>query len=146
MRLALTYRNTLLLGIAGLVAFSASSTSRPRAQSSAIPTTSPAFEVASVKPNTSGAPASSSLAQPGGRYTATNATLRMLMRTAYAVHGDQIVGGPSWTNADRFDVIGKAEGNPPTTAFRDQARLMLRHLLAERFRLTLHHEIRELPI
>ena len=104
------------------------------------------FEVASVKPNKSGDQASSSFVRPGGRYTATNVTLRMLMRSAYGVHDDQIVGGPSWTNSDRFDIVAKAEGNQPTSIFRDQARLMLRSVLADRFKLVLHNETRELPI
>ena len=43
----------------------------------------PAFEVVSVKRNVSGDQASSSIVQPGGRYSATNMTLRMLMKTAY---------------------------------------------------------------
>ncbi len=119
-----------------------------------------AFETASVKPNNSGDPASSSIVQPGGRYAATNATLGMLMQTAYyaapspsvqviasyGLHDDQIVGGPSWIYSERFDVVAKAVGNPPMSAFRDQARLMLRAVLADRFKLTLHHETRELPI
>jgi hypothetical protein len=80
---------------------------------------SPSFEVASVKPHRSVDQTSSSVVQPGGRYTATNATVRMLMRTAYGAHDDQIVGGPNWTSSERFDIVGKAEGNPPTTTFRD---------------------------
>jgi hypothetical protein len=78
----------------------------------------PSFEVASVKPHKSVEQTSSSVVQPGGRYTATNATLRMLMRTAYGAHDDQIIGGPNWTSSERFDIVGKAEGNPPTTTFR----------------------------
>lgn len=107
---------------------------------------SPSFEVASVKPHGSVDQTSSSVVQPGGRYTATNATLRMLMRTAYGAHDDQIVGGPNWTTSERFDIVGKAEGNRPTSTFRDQARLMLRQLLADRFKLALHHEIRDISI
>jgi uncharacterized protein (TIGR03435 family) len=106
----------------------------------------PSFEVASVKPHKSVEQTSSSVVLPGGRYTATNATLRMLMRTAYGAHDDQIIGGPNWTSSERFDIVGKAEGNPPTTTFRDQARLMLRQLLADRFKLALHHEIRDISI
>jgi uncharacterized protein (TIGR03435 family) len=107
---------------------------------------SPAFESASIKPNTSSDQTSSSVVQPGGRYSATNATLRMLVQTAYGVHDDQIVGGPTWTHSARFDVVAKAEGNASTGVFIDRARLMLRQMLADRFRLTLHHETRDLPI
>ena len=105
-----------------------------------------AFEVASIKYNKSGSDRSSSFVQPGGRYMATNVTLRMLLRSAYGVHDVQITGGPRWISSDRFDIVAKVEGNPPTAVFRDRARLMLRTLLADRFKLTLHHEIRQLPI
>ena len=104
------------------------------------------FEVASVKPNKSGDRNGGSFVQPGGRYTATNITLRALLRSAYGVHPAQIAGGPSWVNSDRFDITAKAEGNPPTQVFRDQARLMVRTLLADRFKLIVHKETRELPV
>jgi len=77
-----------------------------------------AFEVISVKRNVSGEQASSSMVQPGGRYNATNMTLRMLVKTAYGVHDDQIAGGPGWANEDRYDVVGKAAADQPTNVFR----------------------------
>src|SRR5688572_7232453 len=79
----------------------------------------PAFEVASIKPNTSGDERSSSIVQPGARYTATNVTLRMLIKTAYQVHDDQVVGGPGWIETERFDVAARGRGSPTTTEFRD---------------------------
>jgi uncharacterized protein (TIGR03435 family) len=108
---------------------------------------SPAFDVASIKPNKSGDTRSSSSVQPGGHYIATNVTVRMLVRSAYGVQQEsQLVGGPSWIDAERWDVIGKGEGNPSTDVFRDQARLMLRALLSDRFGLRVHSEQREIPI
>ena len=98
----------------------------------------PAFDVVSVKPNVSGDERSASYVQPGGRYTASNVTLRMLIKTAYQVHDDQIVGGPDWMETARFDVNGKAADTTPTAmAFIDLARLMLRRALEDRFNLTL---------
>lgn len=105
----------------------------------------PAFDVVSVKPNASGDTNSSSIVQPGGRYNATNMTLRMLVKTAYGVHDDQIAGGPSWINEDRFDIAAKADADRPTSVFRDEARVMLRSALADRFRLEMHRERREIP-
>jgi uncharacterized protein (TIGR03435 family) len=112
------------------------------AQSSAIPT----FDVASVKPNESRDAESASFVQPGGRYTATNVTLRMLLKSAYGLHDDQLVGGPSWINSDRFDLAAKAEGYSTASVFRDQARLMLRPLLTDRFKLVIRREQRDLPV
>src|SRR4030095_2642545 len=107
----------------------------------------PAFDVVSVKP--SDAPNEQTTAifvQPGARYTSINMTLRMLVKTAYGVHDDQVAGGAAWIATERFDVTAKAEGNPPGGVFRDQARLMLRQVLADRFKLVLHSERREIPI
>jgi len=107
---------------------------------------SPAFEVVSVKRNVSGDQRSSSIVQPGGRYSATNMTLGMLVKTAYGVHDDQIVGGPSWVNEDRYDIVAKAATDRPTSVFRDEARVMLRAALAARFGLELHREQREISV
>jgi uncharacterized protein (TIGR03435 family) len=106
----------------------------------------PAFDVASVKANHSGDEESASFVQPGGRYTATNVTVRMLVKSAYGLHDDQLVGGPSWIDKERFDVAAMAEGYTTASAFRDHARLMLRPLLADRFKLVLRRERRDLPV
>jgi uncharacterized protein (TIGR03435 family) len=105
----------------------------------------PAFDVVSVKPSAATNDQTASFVQPGARYTAINMTLRMLVKTAYGVHDDQVVGGPAWIGTERFDIAAKAEGNPPGSVFRDQARLMLRHALADRFKLVLRSERREIP-
>jgi len=106
----------------------------------------PAFDVASVKPNRSANQETASFVQPGGRYTATNVTVRMLIKSAYGLHDDQLVGGPAWVNTDRFDISAKAEGYSTPSAFRDTARLMLRPLLVSRFKLVLREEPRDLPV
>jgi uncharacterized protein (TIGR03435 family) len=106
----------------------------------------PRFDVASVKPNHSVDEESASFVQPGGRYIATNVTVRMLLKSAYGLHDNQILGGPTWINSERFDISAKADGYSVASAFRDAARLMLRPLLADRFKLILRHEQRELPV
>jgi uncharacterized protein (TIGR03435 family) len=106
----------------------------------------PTFEVVSVKPNASGDANSTSIVLPGARYTATNATLRMLIKTAYQVHDDQIAGGPGWMNTDRFDITARGAGNPAPAEFVNQARLMLRAALTDRLQLTLRRETREIPV
>src|SRR5215831_16375726 len=70
-----------------------------------------------------------------GRYTLQNATMMDLIRTAYDTEDDRIVGGPTWLESDRFDVIAKA----PNGTSRDKVAEMLRALLAERFGLTVHN-------
>jgi uncharacterized protein (TIGR03435 family) len=102
----------------------------------------PAFEAASIRPSTSGYAGWRLEPQPGGRLTGTNVPAAALIRFAYDLPAFQISGGPDWLDSWRYDVAAKAEGDPPI----DQKRLMLRTLLAERFRLTAHTETRELPI
>jgi uncharacterized protein (TIGR03435 family) len=109
----------------------------------------PTFEVASVKPNTSGPRALQRAGfQPGERVTLTNVTLRIMIQMAYPAVSD-IVGGPNWIgragpsdDADRFDVHAKAEA----PASREQLQAMLRALLADRFKLAAHTEARTEPI
>jgi uncharacterized protein (TIGR03435 family) len=102
-----------------------------------------AFEVASIKPNASGDWKSGQTTQPGGRFTARNVTLRFLIQGAYGRLPEfRVSGGPSWIDSDRFDIIAKAEGNPTP----EQFGVMVRTLLGERFNLSLHNEIRQLPV
>lgn len=77
----------------------------------------------------------------GGRYTVTNATLRVLILNAYEILDAQLVGGPRWVDTDRFD-INAARGGAPFT----QVPAMMRTLLAERFNLKVHHEMRDMPM
>jgi uncharacterized protein (TIGR03435 family) len=108
----------------------------------------PSFEVASVKRNASGY-GPSAIATPGCRFVATNVLLKMLVRFAYnpASGGflpmNQIVGGPSWVDTDRFDVQAKPEGNPQAIPETEMA-LMAQSLLEDRFKL--HLEMRDLPV
>jgi uncharacterized protein (TIGR03435 family) len=109
----------------------------------------PSFEVASVKPNKSGDNRVMLGMQPGGRFTANNVTLRMLIRQAWRLQDFQIVGGPGWLGSDRFDIVAKAEGNPaptPPGGPPGPLVLMLQSLLEERFKLAVHPEMRDMPI
>jgi uncharacterized protein (TIGR03435 family) len=111
----------------------------------------PSFEVASIKPNKSIAAFSMlGAVQPGGRFTMTNVSVRDMIGLAYRLRDFQIVGGPSWTISDRFDVLAKAaeELRPPPAPWSTDASSsvvlgMLQSLLAERFRLAVHKESKE---
>lgn len=67
----------------------------------------PAFEVASVKPNRSGT-SGGAVRPQGDRFTATNVLLHALIQMAYSVGTDRLIGGPSWINSDRFDIVAKS--------------------------------------
>lgn len=105
------------------------------------------FEVASVKPNKSGDTAVRFRLQPGGRLNALNVTMRDLIQFAYVVQPFQIEGGPSWLDSDRFDVMAKVEGEiPPLPPGQlGPVQLMMQNLLAERFKLKVHREMKVAP-
>ena len=118
-------------------------------QQAADPNAGPSFEAASIKPTQSSDGGSFVRRQPGGRFDAHNVAARFLMTFAYQLQPFQLVGDPDWVRNDRFDVIAKMEGDPPPMppgAGPDQMMLALRTLLAERFKLTMHKETRELDI
>jgi len=106
------------------------------------------FEVASIKP---AAPQAMRRIQgdwgggPGtpdpSRIRLTDMTLRMLIMRAYDVQSFQ-VSGPSWMDSQHFDVIAKV----PHGAAKEDAKMMLQNLLADRFKLKLHKESRQAPI
>ena len=106
----------------------------------------PSFDAVAIKPAADTAAFPFSMVQGGGRYSGQNMSLRLLLKTAYGVHDSQIVGGPPWIDSARWDINAKAEGYTDASKFRDVARLMVRPLLAERFKVTLHHEMREVPV
>src|SRR5215831_14918253 len=72
----------------------------------------------------------------GGRYQFRNATMVDLVASAYGVEPEKVLGGPSWLETDRFDILAKA----PAAATNATAKLMLRSLLADRFKLVIHDE------
>lgn len=106
----------------------------------------PRFEVASVKPSASDPLAFPRSSPPSpGRFTALDATLRVLILLAYGndFRDSQIVGGPDWLTSRRFDIQAKAED---AAASREAMFPMLRTLLEERFQLKVHTETREMPL
>ncbi len=76
-----------------------------------------------------------------GAYEIRNATMLDLISKAYGLDGDNIQGGPSWLDWDRFDITALA---PPKTKS-DALRAMLKALLADRFKLVLHNDTRPMP-
>jgi uncharacterized protein (TIGR03435 family) len=113
---------------------------------------SPSFEVASIKPNTSGPQGMGAQFLPGGKFTASGATLWALILMAYRVAPFQIEvpKGLDWVSEALYEVDAKAEATvfpagPLDAKSIHQIELMLQALLAERFHLSLRHEMRPLP-
>jgi uncharacterized protein (TIGR03435 family) len=100
------------------------------------------FEVASVKPSTTGPKGPPVHGGPGstdpGTVTLTFIDLSRLIAMAYGINPYQMVG-PDWLSSSHFDIAAKLA--PGTTV--QQYRLMLQNLLADRFKMTFHRDQKE---
>jgi uncharacterized protein (TIGR03435 family) len=112
----------------------------------------PSFEVVSIKPNRSG-DNKFRLGTPAGRFTATGMTIKALIAWAFNVKDFQLTGGPGWINSERYDIDAKIEDSladelQKLTADQrgDQIRRMVQSLLADRFKLTVSHATKEVPV
>lgn len=101
------------------------------------------FEVASVKPvNPPAGPHVVSLIVNHEKLNIEAAELRQIVGLAYGIQRIRVLGGPGWADSDQFDIVAKAESADAT---RDEIRSMLQTLLAERFKLVVHRETKEIP-
>jgi uncharacterized protein (TIGR03435 family) len=119
-----------------------------------LPEATLAFDVASVTQNKlDDSPTmnfslgpSASYTPSGGYFAATNIPLYQYIAFAYKMTNFQLLSLlpqlPTWVATERFDIHARAEGNPT----KDQMRLMMRTLLADRFKMTIHQEIRQVPV
>jgi uncharacterized protein (TIGR03435 family) len=109
-----------------------------------------AFEVATIKENKSADNNSLLSRPPGGRVSATNVPLRFLITFAYALpQRTEVIAGPDWMNSIGYDIVAKLEGNPPVVppgSGIDPARLAMRTLLADRFKLKFHRDKKQADI
>lgn len=117
----------------------------------------PSFEVASIKPNHS-ADLWTRVDAPKGGFIATSITAKELIKWAYAgislpLRDDQLSGGPSWISSERYDIDAKLDDSqvepleklPPEQRIL-QVRLRVQSLLADRFKLLVRDETKEIPV
>jgi len=101
------------------------------------------FEVAAIKPASHPESPFWGIRSPGLSFNVTNYTVKNFLGYAYVLHDSQILGGPSWVDKDKFDVVAKAAGEKPS---REQLRLMTQTLLVDRFKLKFHRTTKELSV
>jgi uncharacterized protein (TIGR03435 family) len=118
------------------------------------------FEVASVRQNTAGFDASGANKphsnfpigsddsySPTGEFSATNLPLISYIIFAYKIttnNRDALIASvPDWVLNDGYNIEARTEMQDVT---KDQMRLMMQSLLADRFKLAVHHEEREVPV
>jgi bla regulator protein BlaR1 len=163
----LTFRRKLLLATMGMAAIAGplvfGALALPAGQSPTVPQWQieaggkMTFDVTSIKQNkSSDHPYSNFPLSPGavyspngGLFTATNFPLIAYIAFAYNLTNDQLFQLqrllpqlPKWIATDRFDIQARAQGNPS----KDQMRLMIQSLLADRFKLAIHNDIKQGPV
>lgn len=150
----LSFGMAMLVAVALRVGFGPVTPSYAQTQAGNTEPVAPVFEVTSIRQDEPGSMASMGrmMFEPDG-YTASHTTLRLLIKDAYGVGDNQIVGTPNWINSTRYEIEARIDS---TTAYElsrlseDQRKLahqhMLQALLVDRFKLTLHKEIRELTV
>lgn len=129
----------------------------PRVSAQSAPAAVPlhSFEVTSVKPNHSGSSATNSTFFPlvSPHVSATNVTTKFLLKIAYNLEDFELSGAPAWTDSQRYDMSADIDESQfeqlkklaPGDQF-SQVRLLIQSLLADRFKLKITHETKELPV
>jgi uncharacterized protein (TIGR03435 family) len=100
------------------------------------------FKVVAIKQNISGATSGGVELRPGGRLVITNTPVRDVIRYVFNLPEFAVTGGPDWLASERYDIVAEAEGEPT----REQWMQTMRVLLADRFKLRVRLDARELPI
>jgi uncharacterized protein (TIGR03435 family) len=110
----------------------------------------PVFTAVSVKPNTSGSLRSTLDLQRGGRFIALNVSLIALITVAYGENGpltqDRLVISQSWAErravaGEKYDIQAIADRE----VTQQELPRALQQILADRFKLVMHRETREVP-
>jgi uncharacterized protein (TIGR03435 family) len=99
-----------------------------------------AFDVASVKPRVITVGGFIGMRISGSLVTVSMSTLKRFIVNAYKVQDYQVLGGPAWV--DDYSLVYDISAPGDRTPTLDETREMLQTLLADRFKLVIHHEVR----
>lgn len=105
---------------------------------------SPAFLVAAIRPSDPSASGGWAFPSEGRHVSCANATVADIMAVAYGIHRKQIVNAPDWITKERYDISGVPD--VPGIPNLRQTQEMYQKLLAERFHLSFHREVRQIPV
>jgi uncharacterized protein (TIGR03435 family) len=144
-----------VLALSLAVAFTSRAQAPPHTQSqntNAAPLPKFEYEVASIKVDQSDHTSSLTNYPPDG-FVATNTTLGELIQNAYGILNFQLVGGPEWINSEHYVIDAKIDADTADALQKlslvDRIlarRQMLRALLADRLKFTIHRDTRDLPV
>jgi uncharacterized protein (TIGR03435 family) len=104
-----------------------------------------AFELASVRLNTSGERRASMRMTPTGDFMAVNQPVRVLLNFAYEMPLYLVEGMPDWFTTERYDVTAKAPAGLSMEPFAEVRGRLLRSLLEDRFKLKARRVTKEMP-
>ena len=107
------------------------------------PDANPSFEVATIKPTRPDEQGKAFLVR-GRKFSTIGTTLSDIMTFVYGVQQKQILGLPAWADTEKFDL--EAQPDLPGTPSDKQWKSMMQKLLVERFKLTYHHDKKELSV
>ena len=93
-----------------------------------------AFEVVSIKPNSASDNRTMIRIAPGGGFSSSGMTLKLLIGQAFNLRDFQISGGPGWIGSDRYDIDAKGPEGMPERMPMDLLRPMLKAMIEDRFR------------
>ena len=112
-----------------------------------------AYDVVSVKQNKSGPGMMRIMNQPD-RYSMTNVGLKQMIQNAYGLKMPDLISGlPGWADSAAFDIEAKTDAETvaalkamPKDQAGEQQRQMMQAMLADRFKLKVHRETKEVPV
>ncbi|MFZ0820045.1 MAG: TIGR03435 family protein [Candidatus Acidiferrales bacterium] len=145
---------TIVVALAAPIVFGLANAAWPQSQVSPAASRQFTFDVVSVKPNKAGAGGGQFPTVSLDGFTARNVPLMRLLYSAFGIFEDyRFSGVPDWGRADRFDVEAKMDGaaademqklSPDDRKVAQQR--MQQALLADRFKLAFHSEMKEVPV
>lgn len=103
----------------------------------------PGFEVATIKPSVPDAPGRW-IRMNGRNFSMLNTSLSYLITFAYGIHARQLTGAPGWVETDSYNLAGIPD--KPGKPDQEQLKMMVRKLLADRFKLSSHNGNLELGV
>ncbi|MGC1904659.1 MAG: TIGR03435 family protein [Candidatus Acidiferrum sp.] len=110
--------------------------------------TSPTYSSVSITPNISGGDGVT-LMFGSDQFVSKNATLQQVIRTAYGMEDDRIVNAPAWLTTDKYDFVATGTGGTSSKGLEEsgrEQRVMLQSALADRLKLTVHLEMKDIRV
>ena len=105
----------------------------------------PAFEAVSIRENTTVNDEGTISAPARGRFTVSNLPVAAMIRYAYGVRDYQLLDAPAWATSKPYDIVATYPAELPVVTDAE-VRRMVQGLLADRFKLQVRREKRELPV